>query len=488
MKKLLFSISVFPLLILLGKSLGKEAMPSSAPALPPGNKTMIILQENGGRLVYIDDYISGKTQTLIESVIDKTAETFESVKSALQSVGYYTKVINLTDANCTRVKLLDNLIAETKAGKQVDLFIFGHGGTDKLSLFGTEKLTGGPTGNIRSLLSEARTKENNPKFNFNLRLVYMANCVGGSTNDDWVAAGADASVGSICYNAMPEPMITLFTNKFVRENKTASVAANEAYNESVFAWQTFSALYDLKLDEPPPAATGCSSFRSVYASSKPVVTGNGALKFNPAALSIVQVFENTTFVAGEAIQSAVDAGATAAGNAVESIQYNASNIFANVMGTVIPEGNYYLKCLKGGKNLKVYQSDCQSSDGNGVVLHSLGSATCDNKFTIKKAGVGYSIKCAGKFLEVKAEELLQNSGRVQMWGPNLPLSGHAPNQIWWFFEIPNQKDKYIIRNVGSQKVLDANNSCTSENDCRVKQWDAINNDATQVWVAEKIKS
>ena len=486
MKKLLFSISVFPLLILLGKSMEIETKPSSAPAPAPSNKTMIILQENGGRLVYIDDYISGKTQAPIESVIDKTAETFESLKSAWQSLGYYTKVINLTDANCTRAKLLDNLITETKAGRVVDLYVFGHGGTDKLSLFGTEKLTGGTAGNIRSLLSDARTRENNPKFSFNLRLVYMANCVGGSTNDDWVAAGADASVGSICYNAMPEPMITLFTNKFVRENKTASVAANEAYNESVFAWQTFSALYDLKLGDPPPASTGCSSFKTVYASSKPVVGGNGSLKFNPAALSVIQVLENTTFVAGEAIQSAVDAGATAAGNAVESIQYNASNIFANVLGNAIPEGTYYIKCLKGGKNLKVYQSDCQSSDGSGVVLHSLGSATCDNKFTIKKVGVGYSIKAAGKFLEVKAEELLQNSGRVQMWAPNLPLNNHAPNQIWWFFQIPNQRDKYIIRNVGSQKVLDANNSCTSENDCRVNEWDGLNNDATQVWVVEKI--
>lgn len=486
MKKLLFSISFFPLLLLLGRLSEKEITPSPAPALPPSNKTMIILQENGGKLVYIDDYISGKTQALIESVIDKTAETFETVKSALQSVGYYTKVINLTDVNCTRAKLLDNLIAETKAGRQVDLFIFGHGGTNRLELFGEQRLTGGTTGNIRSLLTEARAREKNPKFNFNLRLVYMANCVGGSTNDDWVAAGADASVGSICYNAMPEPMITLFMNKFVRENKTVAVSANEAYNESVAVWQTFSAIYDLKLGDPPPATTGCSSFRTVYASSKPVVGGNGALKFNPNALSVVQVLENTTFVMGEAIQSAIDAGATAAGNAVESITYNATNIFDNVVGNAIPEGTYYIKCLKGGKNLKVYQTDCQSSNGSGVVLHSLGSATCDNSFTIKKVGVGYTIKCAGKFLEVRAEELINNSGKVQMWAPNLPFNGHAPNQIWWFFKIPNQTNKYLIRNVGSQKVLDANNSCTSENDCKVKQYDAINNDATQVWVVEKV--
>jgi hypothetical protein len=73
-----------------------------------------------------------------------------------------------------------------------------------------------------------------------------------------------------------------------------------------------------------------------------------------------------------------------------------------------------------------------------------------------------------------------------MWGPNLPGNFHAPNQVWMFFKVPNQTNKYIIRNLGSQKVLDANNSCTSDNDCRVKQYDAINNDATQVWVMEKL--
>lgn len=486
MKMLLFSISLFPLMFLMGKPLEKEeiaAVPVQAP--PASNKTMIILQENGGRLVYIDDYISGQTQALIESVIDKTAETFETVKSALQSVGYYTKVINLTDANCTRQKLLDNLIAETKAGREIDLYIFGHGGTDQLSLFGGQKLTGGASGNIRSLLTEARAREN-VKFSFNLRLVYMANCIGGSTNDDWTAAGADASVGSICYNAMPEPMITLFINKFVRENKTVSVSANEAYNESVFAWKTFSVVYDLKLDAPPPASTGCSKFASVYASSKPVVGGNTALKFNPTVLTAIQVLENTTFVAGVAIQNTANAAANAAGDAVEAIQYNASNIFDNISGTAIAEGTYYIKCLKGGKNLKVYQNNCASSDGNGVVLHSLGSADCDNKFTIKKVGGGYTMKCAGKFVEVRLEEIASNSGRVQMWGPNLPFNNHAPNQVWWFFKIPNQTNKYLIRNLASMKVLDANNNCTSENDCRVKQYDAINNDATQVWVVEKI--
>ena len=89
-------------------------------------------------------------------------------------------------------------------------------------------------------------------------------------------------------------------------------------------------------------------------------------------------------------------------------------------------------------------------------------------------------------MEVKAEDIPFNSGKVQMWEANLPGNNHAPNQIWWFFKIPGHTDKYIVRNISSLKVLDANNNCTSQNDCTVKQYDGLNNDATQVWVLNKV--
>ena len=40
--------------------------------------------------------------------------------------------------------------------------------------------------------------------NLNLRMVYMCNCYGSTVNDDWLAAGAKASVGSHMNDMMPE--------------------------------------------------------------------------------------------------------------------------------------------------------------------------------------------------------------------------------------------------------------------------------------------
>ena len=57
-------------------------------------KTMIVLQENGGKFTYIDNYISGKTEEKIETIIDKMAEGFETFKSTLVSQGFYASVIN----------------------------------------------------------------------------------------------------------------------------------------------------------------------------------------------------------------------------------------------------------------------------------------------------------------------------------------------------------------------------------------------------------
>jgi hypothetical protein len=480
MKKILFSISFLPMFLFMGKPVdrGNAGIPAAT------NKVMIVLQENGGQFVYIDDYVPVKYQTQVANLIDKIAEGFESVKSTLVSIGYYKKIIDLTDVKCTRQNLLDNLIAETKAGNVVDLYIFGHGSNESLRLYNNQKLTGGTNSNIRSLLTEARAREGQG-FNFNLRLVYMCNCVGGSTNDDWVAAGADASVGSKCYNALTEPMITLFMNKFIKENKTVNVSAAESFKESKAFWTLYNSVHDLGLDNPPPG-NSCSQFSTVYASSEPIVAGNGALKFNPTIITPIQFLENTFVTGGIAAQKFGTVVGTAVTGAVETVTYNATNVFDNISGTAIAEGTYYIKCYKDGKNLKVYQNNCVAENGYKVVLYSLGGSTCDNKFTIKKYGPGYTIKSADKFLEIRMEEIAFNGGKLQMWEPNLPGSNHAPNQLWWFFKIPNQPDKYLIRNLNSLKVLDANNDCTNQNDCKVKQYDAINNDPTQVWVMEKI--
>jgi hypothetical protein len=96
------------------------------------------------------------------------------------------------------------------------------------------------------------------------------------------------------------------------------------------------------------------------------------------------------------------------------------------------------------------------------------------------------MKCITKFAEIDGEHVLDNNTRLQLWEANLPYGNHNLNQVWLFYKIPGETNLYIIKNAASGKVLDANNDCVEENDCKVKQWTPHSNDATQVWVLEKL--
>lgn len=232
-------------------------------------KVAIILQENQGRLAVLNQLnLSPATKAAAEAFIDALAENFESLKTTLQLEGKYDTIRNLTDADCTRAKLRAALKSETTQGNIIDLFIYGHGGTDVLELHSEPNLTGKKVrrgtiidpGNIETMLTEAGL----PKFN--LRLVYMCNCFGSSVNSDWIAIGADTSIGALGLN-FPEPQISYFVGNFVLNNMRAKVAADKAYADSRLLW-TF----------------GLSE--AIKSSSRPVVAGNINLRHTETRLSV----------------------------------------------------------------------------------------------------------------------------------------------------------------------------------------------------------
>ena len=202
------------------------------------NRTLILLQENSAGKSYLGDDI-GDTSA-IDRIIDTVAELGETAKFRSLAQGKYQRFVDLSDTNCTRENLLRELIKQTKEGFVTDLAILGHGDTDFLGLNGTGSLVGSPgfattdrfgrrdPRHIRNLLADARTRENNPGFKFNLRLVHMCNCFGGTLNDDWLAIGAKVSVGAPTMNWMPEPMNTFFWEDFLKRDKTVSKAAADS--------------------------------------------------------------------------------------------------------------------------------------------------------------------------------------------------------------------------------------------------------------------
>ena len=194
----------------------------------PSNKALIVLQENSGR-VPLPDGVPNELRDVIFGVIDRVSETFENVKTQLQAHRRYDVVYLHTDNACTRANLLNAMVTETKKGRSIDLIVLGHGNAESLALKGTATLTGGESGNIRSLLPEAQGKGVDA---FNLRLVYMCNCFGSTLNDDWAAIGAKASVGSRMNDYMPEPMTTFFVHNWLNGQKVGE-AARKAYSATV---------------------------------------------------------------------------------------------------------------------------------------------------------------------------------------------------------------------------------------------------------------
>jgi hypothetical protein len=194
----------------------------------PTNKALIVLQENSGQTP-IDSSVPSALRQQIRFVVDALAETFENLKTTLQSAGKYDVVHLLTDNSCTRAKLLDALVSETTKGRTIDLVVLGHGTTEKLSLKAAPHLKGGANENIRSLLTDAQARG---VGSLKLRMVYMCNCYGSTLNDDWLAIGAKVSVGSHQLDMMPEPMTTFFIHNWLGGQK-AKDAAKNAYDATV---------------------------------------------------------------------------------------------------------------------------------------------------------------------------------------------------------------------------------------------------------------
>jgi hypothetical protein len=202
------------------------------------NRTLILLQENSNGTSYLGEDM-GDT-TAIDRIIDTAVELGETAKFRAIAAARYQRFVDLSDTRCTRENLLRELIKQSKEGFVTDLAVLGHGDRDLLGLNAGAILVGSPTfsqtlpnrqrdpRHIRNLLLDARLRENNPNFNFKLRLVHMCNCFGGTVNDDWLAIGAKTAVGAPLMDWMPEPMNTFFWDDFTKKDRTVAKAAADS--------------------------------------------------------------------------------------------------------------------------------------------------------------------------------------------------------------------------------------------------------------------
>lgn len=445
---------------LVNRDTGKKDVPMAS------NKVLIILQENTGKLDVLPENTPKEFKSFFNVAVDRIAETFEDVKSDLQGSTKYAKVIHLTDVNCTKAKLLATLTQETLAGNEIDLFCFGHGSPNSLLLH-NETLTGGTTGTIRKLLTDARAQKG-AKFNFSLRLVYMCECYGATTNDDWLAIGAKVSVGSKCLNFMAEPMITLFVNKYVNENKTVATAAAESFNEAKTYWTGANTLVpQLGYATPPAAGFGCVAGESKYETSRPIVAGAGSTRFSTATgdITLGSLVTNPSF-------------------------RTVGNLLGTTADDELKEGVYYIKSAASTKYLDVSGS-CLDEALCKVQLWDLGQSTSNNKWVVTKIdGIlgGYTLKCVAnnKFLDADLAfpggDLLKSNVFENGCGINVAsrISSALPrtNQEWKI--VPRGNGTYTIKCIMSGLYIDAVNSCVNSNGCKIQLWEDYDH-VTRKW-------
>lgn len=243
------------------------------------NRALILLQENSNGKSYLEGLVEDTSG--IDRIIDAAVEAGESSKFRSLAQGKYQRFVDLTDLNCTRENLLRELIKQSKDGFITDLAILGHGNKNVLGLNGSGRLLGSPDfpqtdrfgrrdpRHIRNLLADARTRENNPNFEFKLRLVHMCNCFGSTLNDDWQAIGAKVSVGARFNNYMPEPMNSFFWEDFLKKDKTVEKSAADSHT---FTVPFYSILPDYHV-------VNSNSGVNKFDESRQVVTGDRHLIF-----------------------------------------------------------------------------------------------------------------------------------------------------------------------------------------------------------------
>ena len=195
-------------------------------------RNLILLQGNTRQVAFINSISNTTVKNIVKGFIDKVAETFESIKTSLQMAGHYDSIINLTDVRCTKNNLLSELIRQSKDGNMFDLLILGHGNNKQLMLHDNEVLT---DVHVKAMLTQARKLH--PGMKFNLRLVYMCNCYGGTMSDAWLSIGAKTSIGCNNVNYMPEPQTTHFFDDFVKKGYSVVDACNRSFDVSNAWWK-----------------------------------------------------------------------------------------------------------------------------------------------------------------------------------------------------------------------------------------------------------
>ncbi len=223
-------------------------------------------------VTYLRDKIKEFTDDLLET-LELTLNRYTAASPDL-----FGSVVVLRDGTASYQDLKSQLIALSKSGKIIDLFVLTHGSSDSISVKG-----GIDSQKIRAMKAEYGQP-------LTIRSVYMMNCVGSSLNQAWLDAGAKVSSGAIRNNYLPEPTMYFFWNNW-KGGQTFENAVTGAYRKTISVMN--DAIRGFLSSLPIPGAGALGSAVDVESldfvkDSAPVIQGQRSVTISTDALSFSQ--------------------------------------------------------------------------------------------------------------------------------------------------------------------------------------------------------
>ena len=185
-----------------------------------------------------------------------------------------------------------------------------------------------------------------------------------------------------------------------------------------------------------------------------------------------------------AIETNVGNAVDAAANAIQQITWSATNIVDNLLGTGITEGKYKLACYAFKNNSKKYLT-WNNTVNSQVTISSSGSTF---NLVHKLTGgfqffIGEGNLAANVVFNLGVPTGEERNNNVIMRPKDLVI---GDEETWYLFKIPNTNNTFVLYNWNSRKVLDAPDDCLSASSCPVNEFSPASNNATQVWILEKV--
>ena len=372
-----------------------------ATPLSAADRVLVVLLENGG----IDLNLSGLVDALwrflpgssllpdslraklaqflekkIRSYTDNLLETAELALNRYKGAKpeFFSDVITLRDGTASYADLKNTLIAQSKKGKLIDLFILTHGSGNFISV------TGGIDGD------KIRAMKNDYGKPLSIRSVYMMNCVGASLNQAWLDAGAKASAGSIKNNYLPEPTMYFFWKNW-KEGQTFESAVTSAYRKTIALMNTIGKEL-LQIIPGGTLVSGVLDFENMdfVRDSAPMIQGQRSVTINTDNLSFAQTISSslaTTVLPAGVLRSLAlsepDAGV------------------AKAPGTLSQQGVDLIKGFEGFRSKLYDDAAGHCTVGYGTLVHT---GECDGRAAEAPYAKGITEVQATQLLAQKAQE------------------------------------------------------------------------------------